>query len=263
MLDFKRAKKFNNQLLAVEKLLDSETSNKQKIKAASKIIKGINPKLDKRIADLYKLEAKIKKIRKGKVGSMMVENLPEKTEKQKKYKKLIVLFLSRRKKLKAEIKRVKKELNTDYPKLKNQTAQELTKLGKILRFAKGPLGVVTIAAAGIVVLQQVAATVVIENHGCDTIEPSVYNKINLPGLKLPSESIMNGGKATATIPPLKFDLSVSQERMVNVKALGINLDFTLEDEGIDILFNGQSLLTGKASIKLEPKSKNALVVSCK
>jgi hypothetical protein len=61
---------------------------------------------------------------------------------------------------------------------------------------------------------------------------------------------------------LKFKLSVDQNQVVRVEAYGVKLDFALQDKGIDLIFNDQSLLQGATELKLKPGSENTLVIRC-
>ena len=262
MLDFNQAKKANAKLLALEALFDGDINAIQKLKAAARLAKGINSTLDKSLDQLFELEMKIQEIKKGKLGSIVADKLPEENEKQKKYKKLVVLYFSRRKQLKAETDRVRKELTKDYPKLQNQSAQQTMRASRIMRAAKGPLGLVTLVAAGLVWLQMSSAQVTIVNQGCNTIQPSSYSNIRLPGISLPQAPIVDGGQGEVKIPALRFKLTVDANRLVRVSAYGIKFDFALGNKDIDLIFNGESLLDGATELKLKSGSQNTLVVVC-
>jgi hypothetical protein len=262
MSKFDQIKKINKRLVGLEELLADKTSSQQKLKALSKLIKGFNPQLDEKLKKLIELENKIQDLKKGKLEAIVISQLPVKTEKERKYKKLLLLFFTRKKSLHSEIIRVRKDLTKEYPDLQSQAGTKLVKAARIGRLAKGPLGLITVVATGLVLLQTSAATVTLVNQGCDTIEPTAYSRIKLPGVYLPQSPIVDGGQGEAKIPALKFKLSVDQNQVVRVEAYGVKLDFALQDKGIDLIFNDQSLLQDATELKLKPGSENTLVIRC-
>ncbi len=92
------------------------------------------------------LLATLQKMQDGDVITLSAEALPEDTEERKKRKKALILFINSIKDLKSEIKRVEIELSKTKQNGKDQT----TNWGKIVAGAKGPFGLITIAALIIV-----------------------------------------------------------------------------------------------------------------
>lgn len=107
------------------------------------LMKGIHPGIDKKLEVCSKALDTLQKLQSGDVISLSAERLPEETEKQKKRKKAVLFFISSLKDLKSEIKRVDTEIAS--------SQNSAWKLGRIIKFAKGPFGLVTLGAVIIVV----------------------------------------------------------------------------------------------------------------
>lgn len=128
-------------------ILREESMTVEKIKSVSTLVAGINPKIDKLLSDLRGAIETIQKVQEGEVVDLAVERLPEKTEEEKKRKKALLFFLRLFRQLEAEVERVKNELEKSEGR---STGEETSTLGRILAAAKGPFGIVTIAAFVIV-----------------------------------------------------------------------------------------------------------------
>lgn len=260
-------KDYRKRLLAADKLLRQKTTTRQKFSSIRKLIKGIDPQIDKILVKISKTLNKIDKIKKRKVIDLTIEHLPDKTKEQKKRKKLLLLLLRNWKKLRREVRRVEKEIKKQQqPQQQDPLASKATSLGRIVAYAKGPLGAITVMAAiialGIVILKSQSVKVVIKNEGCQTILPSVSIPISIPGLKLPDQPIPDGGKAIAELPPLKFVVDGSSGRAILFKAYGMKFNFQLQSAGTDVVFNGDSLLGKRTEIRLGSKSQHEVVLRC-
>lgn len=253
------------RLLAAEKLLREETTTQAKFEAIRTLIKGLDPKLDKTLAQASKAIKTVTKIHKGKVVDLATEALPEGTKQQKKRKKALLLFLKYWGQLRHEVRRVTKLLEAEEGKHLSRAEKGQT-AGKIVAYAKGPLGVVTLAAAaiaaGLIALKSMAVEVVIINQGCQALSPSVSVPINLPGLKLPDQPIPNGGRATAVLPPLTFGVEDLSGRNLRLTAYGISLSFETGGD-TDIVFNGESLMGKRTQINLGAQKQHQVMVRCR
>src|SRR5262249_1426008 len=155
------------------------------------LLSGINPKLDRLLATCDTEFSKVEKYYKGAAIELILENLPELTEEQKKRKKLLLLFINSWNQLKGEVKRIEKELDGKR-KAKTDLEKKLD-WANIFNFAKGPLGIITIVAVGIVLVAQATSVrVIIKNVGCGTMQSPTSFPISLPGLSLPNEIPDNG-----------------------------------------------------------------------
>lgn len=251
----------NRRLLSAEKILFSRTTSRQKLVAVRQLIKGINPRLDKALASCSQALKKVDQIKKGQVIDLTFESLPTKSKEEKKRKKAILLFLRSWRQLKNEVKRVKKELASQ--KASKQTVRQTTsRLTRIIHFAKGPLGLITLLAVAVVVLQSMAVKIVISNQGCQPIKPLVSLPFTLPGLRLPQETIPDGGQAIAQLPPLKLTVDGRQRDLIKITALKLSMNFTFEETGIELLFNDQPLLGQLRTINLSQYPEHQLVISC-
>lgn len=129
------------RLLAAAKILDEETTSRDKLEAVRKLIMGINPALDKILTQASKAWRLVEQVHKGKVIDVVTENLPERSAEEKKRKRGLLLFIKWWRQLKGEVKRVQKEM---------QNPSGAGSGLRILAKAKGPVGVITLVALGIV-----------------------------------------------------------------------------------------------------------------
>ncbi len=140
----------NEKMMSAYQLLQEETINVSTFEHIRTIVKGIHPEVDKKLEICSQALSKLQKIQSGDVITLSAEGLPEETEKQKKRKKALLFFISSLKNLQNEMKRVDAELTqankNDGPSIQNQ----LTAWGRIIKFAKGPFGVVTLIAIVVV-----------------------------------------------------------------------------------------------------------------
>lgn len=255
-----------DRLRAADKLLQGETTTLGQVQSVRTILKGLNPKLDTLLTSctnaLSNLD-KLEKLQKGDVITLSAEVLPETTEKEKKRKKALLLFLAQWKQLKGEVARIEKELgNTQSGGTKTST-QKTMGLGRILGYAKGPLGLITVVAAGLVFLNATSVKIHITNDGCSPVTPVTSVPIRIPGLSLPNETIPDGGTATAVIPRLTVTVDGTDRSNVRLSGYGLNFRFELSGGGIDLLFDGTSLLGRRTTINLGEQPEHQLRVQCR
>lgn len=130
---------------AAYKLLSEESTTLEKFDSASKLLIGINPKIDKNLQTCSKVLLGIENIQSGEVIDLFVKNFPENTPEEKRRKKAILLFIKYWKDLRNEVSRIKGELD-EYKGQEKSVQQQITSFGKIAAFAKGPFGIITLAA---------------------------------------------------------------------------------------------------------------------
>ena len=137
-------KVITKKLYAALKLLEADTTTRDKFDCAKTLIAGLNPRIDSLLSTLSAQLSQIEKLQKGEVIELTAEHLPETTAEEKKRKRLILLFIKTWKDLKGEVARVQKELNA---KQGGETRQSsVDRFVKIASTAKGPFGIITIAA---------------------------------------------------------------------------------------------------------------------
>lgn len=129
------------------------------------LLKGVHPKIDEKLEICSRAFATIQKIQSGDIATLSAESLPEQSEKQKKRKKAILFFVSSLKDLQSEIKRVDVEILQMH-----QSKDSLWHAGKIIKFAKGPFGLVTIIALVIVVVLLLSHK---QNNGVSNVKPTI------------------------------------------------------------------------------------------
>ncbi|HEX8964805.1 MAG TPA: hypothetical protein VF820_00040 [Patescibacteria group bacterium] len=173
----------HEKILAAFQMLQGSTISVSTFENIRTIVKGISPEIDKKLEICSKALDKVQKIEQMDVISLAAEQLPEDTEKKKKKKKAIIFFIASLKDLRSEINRISKEFN-------QQTSQNNSFIswGRIIKFAKGPFGLVTLAAIIIVsvmvltnkhtksVQQEVMPTSVPKNQ----IQVIMYNGKEIP-----------------------------------------------------------------------------------
>lgn len=173
------SKDYQEKIKEAYTLLAENSTTLEKFESIRFLIKGINPRIDKVLDKCSKALSDYEKLEGGKVIELTIENLPRNTEKEKQRKKRIILLLRLWNDLKSEVERAKTELESN----KNQTQTE--SFSKLLLKAKGPLGIITIAA---VVLVGVFAFLnspkenkaVTEENNKETIKVIIVNDKKIP-----------------------------------------------------------------------------------
>lgn len=246
---------------AAYRLLTEETTTFGKFEKIRTLVKGFNPKIDQVVAECSRVVSKIRKIQKGEVIELAAEGLGEDTPQKKKRKKALLLFLGRWKTLKAEIKRVRE--------IYQSHSSKLEKTAQVAHGAKGPWGLITALAVGAVAiggvlayLNSAAVSIIIKNNGCAPITPVVNAPVSIPGIGLPAETIGDGGEAEAKLPPLTVAVDGSQRNLITLSTLGLTMNYELGGEGIDLIFNGESLVGRQTTINLGESKTHELVIKC-
>lgn len=165
------------------------------------LIKGLHPGLDEKLEKCAKALDMLQKIQQMDVISLSAEHLPETSEKQKKRKKALLFFIETVKDLKSEIKRTQTELQ----KSQGSHANQMGSLGRIIKFAKGPFGLVTLAAVIIVVATQffghkTSSTQQIMPIATPSISTSMVSVIMYQGKELPLSGLYIGHGADCDAP---------------------------------------------------------------
>ena len=251
------AKESAKRMNAAYALLAEPTTTREKISHACVLLKGAHPKIDELVMQCEKALSTIGKIEEGDVIGLSADHLPENTEEEKKRKKALLLFIGSWRNLKSEVGRVQAEFNQN----PQSGAGQASMWGRIFRGAKGPLGVITVIAVGVVAMQQTSVELIIQNKGCGTLQPSGV-PISIPGFKLPKDPIPSGGSAVATIPPLTMHVDGTQSGSLSLTALKYSLGFELPSSIKDVTLDGASILGKKTEVHLSEKDEHVLVLRC-
>ncbi|GEM_PF-2531928 len=171
---------------ALNLLSNPELFSHSNFESIRTLVKGIDPKIDRALDSLTHSLSHLEKIHEGDVINLAAEALPEETEEQKKRKKALLFFIKNLNELKSEIARVEKELET--AQQNNSSRQQAMSSGKIIHFAKGPFGIVTLVA--VVIVGIVIFTNSIKTKQNETIKPTtvVAPQVAVKGI------IVNGKK---------------------------------------------------------------------
>lgn len=246
---------------AAYRLLTEETTSFGKFEKVRTLVKGLNPKIDQTLTDASAVISKIRKVQKGEVIELAIEGLGEDTPQKKKRKKALLLFLARWKTLKAEVKRVGEIYQSDGTKLE--------KTARVAHGAKGPWGLLTGLAVGAVAvggvlayLNSAAVSVIIKNNGCAPITPVINSPVSIPGISLPTVTIDDGGQGEAKLPPLTVAVDGNRRDLITISTLGFSMNYELGGEGINLIFDGESLVGRQTTINLGESKTHELVIKC-
>lgn len=247
------------RLHAAEALFSASSTSRSKFDSIRTLISGINPHLDKKLGEVSKVISHIEKLGSGDAIGLGLEGIPAHTEKDKQRKKLLLLLIRLWTDLKAEVKRVEAELSQTQS---SSPTLHSSPLAKIAAFAKGPLGIVTLVAVAIVVVNSQAATITIKNNGCDTIDPRVSLPFPIAGIKLPSEPIANRGEGTASLPPLTLEVDGASIGSIKLTILGVSMKFDIPTSGMSVRFDERELLGNRTKLTLPRTSTHTLIIQC-
>jgi len=267
-----RQKGFQGEKLEVAYLLLVENSvSDGKVEKIKTLLKGLDPSLDGVLEKFSKAYSFLGKLERGEVLLLSAENLPERNDKEKKRKKLIVGFFTQWKSLKGEVSRLREIYRTEESDSEAQSAREevttkqISSIGKILGFAKGPLGLITLAAVAVVglfgYLSSSSVSVSIKNEGCTPLDPKVKMPLKIPGLMLPDKPILSGETAKASLPPLKFDVDGTSGGSVTLSFFRYSFSFNVRDVK-SISLDGKNLLGTKGEVDLGSSKTHNLIISC-
>lgn len=259
-MSFKSSADGHKRFIAASALLLEPTTSREKFEQIRTLVKGAHPQLDSVLERCGKELSTFDKFLAGDVISLTAENLPETTEEEKKRKKALVFFIGSWNTLKKEIARVEKELAAAES---SGGAESATHWRRIFNFAKGPFGIITMAAIGIVItMQAVSVRVTIHNDGCDTMNPNIKLPFSMPGLSLPKEPIPSGGSAVATVPGLTVTVDATRSSTIKATALGYSVAFDLSGSVDDVQLDGASLLGKETVVRLSEQKAHELRVVC-
>lgn len=255
------------RLEAAYSLLIEDKTTIGKFEKIRTLVKGINPHIDKTLTSASDAIKKVKTLQSGEIIDLAAIGLPEETEEQKKRKKALLLFLNYWKDLQSEVKRAKSMYESANADGKITTKEHIQTAGKLASTSKGPFGLITALAVGIVAvggafayLNTQSVTITIKNQGCSSLDPTVKLPVSIPGVKLPTESIPNGGQSTATLPPLTVNVDGSTNGMIKFTMFGLSMNYELS--GATLLFDSQSLVGKQTTINLGTTKEHELIIRC-
>ena len=254
------AREVRKRLQAVQTLLLEPSTTREKFNSVRDLIRGINPQLDGALSRIEQHFATWSHIESGDVIHLTADHLPENTEEEKKRKKWLLLFINSWKQLKSEVARMQGEF--DASQGSNTPTDTGSLLGRILWKAKGPLGIITVLAIGVVALQQTGVEIMIQNQGCGTMQVSGSIPISLPGLKMPKEPIPSGGSSVVELPGLTVNVDGRASGVLSIGILSYALTFQLPSNIEDVTMNGTSLLGKKTEVKLSERDTHTLTLIC-
>ncbi len=138
----KLSKDTHEKMMSVYTLLSQDSISVGSFEHINTILKGIHPDLDEKLEACQKALHVVEKVMEADFITLSAENLPEKDEKQKKRKKALLFFISSVKNLQSEIKRI----DAEFSQGNGSSQNTMWHMGRIIKFAKGPFGLITLAA---------------------------------------------------------------------------------------------------------------------
>lgn len=137
------------RILAAYELLTEEKTTRKKFESIRTLIKGIHPKTDAILDRVSKNMTDFGKFQEGEIIELSVEKLSENTDQEKRRKKALLLFIRSWKDLQNEVNRMRTELTTQQKENVSKGEQSRS-VGRIVTAAKGPFGIITVAAIVII-----------------------------------------------------------------------------------------------------------------
>ena len=253
-------KEAHRRLAAAQMLLLEPSTTREKFSSVRTLIHGIHPSIDSSLSRIDQHLSTWEKVASGDVISLSAEHLPENTEEEKKRKKWLLLFINSWRQLGSEVERVRAEMAA--AEKAETPGNNASHWGRVFRYAKGPLGLVTVLAVGVALMHQTAVTITVQNKGCGTMYPSGSIPISIPGLSLPKDPIPSGGSAQVVIPGLTVSVDGTQRGVVSLGVLNYSLSFQLPLNVKDVTMDGASLLGKKTEVKLSEKDQHVLSLVC-
>lgn len=208
------------RLAAAQEILSAQQLDRATFESLRKLLSGIDAKLDTALAAAGKAFKNADQLIKGDVLELVLESIPDVTPEDKKRKKAFLLFLKFWNDLKDEVSRVEKEVG--HPE-------------NILAKAKGPLGIVTLIAVGVVAYKATGVTVHIQSTHCSA--------------KLPAKVIL---------PPVFVTVDATGQDM---RVAGYGVSYSVSTNA-SVVFDGMVLNGATTTIDLGSQKEHTLVVQC-
>lgn len=135
------------RIKAAGKLLSGPTTTIEKFNIVKDLVSGLDPRIDKIINRIDGSLINFNYLAEGDVINLSASLLPEGTDEEKKRKKWLIFFIRNWRLLAKETARIGKELES---RSRSTSNKNTLKAVKIVSTAKGPFGLVTLAALVIV-----------------------------------------------------------------------------------------------------------------
>lgn len=249
------------RILAAQDILQRRSIDAATILSLQTLLSGINPRLDRALSAAAAAAKKVDHLQKGDAIVLAIEAIPDVSPEDKKRKKAILFFLKFWKDLQSEVARVQKEI--DSGQADHSFQGRVGMLGNIFGAAKGPFGLITIAAIVVVGLKMSETSVVIRNDGCQALVPPTRVTIHIPGLVIPGQPILSGAETVATLPHLPIRADLTYPGNIGIAVAGVPYNFSGDFSGMQFIFDGKELNNATTDLHLENNKKHSLIVKCR
>ena len=129
------------------RLLEEDSTSLEKAKSIITLLGGSSTVIDKRLEQLERVLSALEDVSEGDVIELSGGLIPAESEKEKKRKKALILFIRTWKDLRTEVERVRVELDKSHGQ---STKQQVGSASRLMIGAKGAFGLVTVVAILIV-----------------------------------------------------------------------------------------------------------------
>lgn len=223
-----------DRITAASKLLFDESTTQEKFEAICKLLKGINPGLDKKLDVCQKAISAVEKVQKGDLIELSAEVLPENTKEEKKRKRALLDFIRLWKGLQSEVERIKSELEP-LQKKDASSQEKISSASRIIGAAKGAFGFITIAAI-IIVASQILMT------RQENVQPPVVEE------KIIEEVVADDSVLSYWVKEGKVELDQNGKQLI--------WSIHVHKENTEIRQKGQDIPATNAQVKAELRSQN-------
>lgn len=138
---------FKSKIVALFRILSEESTSFEKLENALFLVHGIDPRIEAVLSKTERSLSELRSVWDGDMLSLSAEFLPEETEKDKKRKKKLLFLIADIHNLEKELDRVSKS----FKESNHSTKSNISIVSKLFYSAKGPFGLITLAAVIIVI----------------------------------------------------------------------------------------------------------------
>lgn len=238
----------HRKIKAALKLLEQDKLSPDSFEQIRILLEGIDPKLDARLKSASSAYKDFQKLAHGKYIDLTLKHIPATTKEEKKRKKALLLFLNSYRQLRSEVSRVHSEFHVHSQN--SSINNSVRTLGRLAIGAKGPLGLVTLAAIGIVGvtvlfqktqmtgMQQIAPPQLLINSDGSNVTPETLARDADPSYWVEEVTLTESGSELIIGAHVHIQSDEIRNKTQHIPAAGAIITLTLSNQ------NGSTNLTG-------------------